>query len=111
MSTSILRTTSENATASVSTSSVFTSSASKKQNAENQMYVKQGSAKRKSDNIMEEAVSVIKTLCKPDSKELESNLSDAAHTLDLYIAARLHEMKSDERRLCENEILKLLSEY
>jgi len=102
----------ENETISVSTESTSSSSASKKQNAENQMYIKRGSVKRKSDNIMEEAVNAIKTLCKPDPiKPHESNLSDAAHTLGLFIAARLREMIPDQRRQCENEILKLLSQF
>lgn len=34
---------------------------------------------------------------------------DSAYTLGLFIAARLHEIKPDQRKLCENEILKLLS--
>jgi len=96
----------ENETISISTESTSSSSASKKQNAENQMYIKRGSIKRKSDNIIEEAVNAIKTLYKPDPiKSHESNLSNTAHTLGLFIAAKLHEIISNQRRQCENEIL------
>lgn len=79
------------------------------------MYTKRGCTKRKSDTLMEEAVSAIKTLCQPSPPILhESNSSvsiDSAHTLGMYIATRLREMTPDQRRQCQNEILKLLSQF
>lgn len=124
MSTLVLQATSPSATVLISTAStrpISTVSASKKQDNENQMYTKRGS-KRKADTFMEEAVSAIKTLCQPDPiTSLEPNLfvsrssqypdNDSAHTLGLFIAARLRAMQPEERRLCENEILKLLSQF
>lgn len=79
------------------------------------MYTKRGSTKRKSDNLMEEAVTAIKTLCQPDDKvSFESNSSvpdDSAKSLGLFIAARLREMMPEQRRLCEKEILQLMSRF
>ncbi|XP_071579431.1 uncharacterized protein [Temnothorax nylanderi] len=81
---------------------------------ENQMYIKRGQAKRKSDTLMQEAVGAIKVLCKPDPKTTLDNSStptDSAFTLGSFIAARLRQMTPDQRKLCENEILKLLSQF
>lgn len=112
--TSITQTTSK-IVSTVSTTSknpVLTSSASKIQDTE--MYTKRGSTKRKSDNFMEEAVTAIKTLCQPDNKVSEPNSSvpdDSAHPLGLFIVARLREMMPEQRRQCEKEILKVMSQF
>lgn len=69
MSTLVLQETLKNVNVPKSTASIRpvpTSSSSKIQNVDNQMYVKRGSAKRKSDSFVEEAVNAIKTLCQPD---------------------------------------------
>ncbi|XP_077282836.1 uncharacterized protein LOC143908881 [Temnothorax americanus] len=90
------------------------SSVPKIQDAENQMYIKRGQAKRKSDTLMEEAVGAIKVLCKPEPKTtLDDSFTptDSAFTLGSFIAARLRQMTPDQRKLCENEILKLLSQF
>lgn len=87
------------------------------------MYTKREYTKRKADfdpndnsAIMIEAVTAIKTLCKqdPNNSTNSSNSSvstDSAHSLGLFIAARLREMTTDQRKLCENEILKVLSQF
>lgn len=110
--------TSQNATVSISTVSTSTkptSSAPKINDAENQIYVKRGSVKRKADTLMEEAVTAIKTLCQPNpniSPDSNSSIpTDSAQTLGLFIAARLHEMTSNEHKQCENELLKVLSQF
>lgn len=112
MSTSI-EATSQNI-ASISANPV-TSSVSKMQ-GETQIYTKRGSAKRNPDHFMEEAIGAIKTLCQhePPIASHESNSSvssDSAHTLGMFIAARLREMMPDQRKQCENEILKLFSQF
>ncbi|KYM99560.1 hypothetical protein ALC62_09693 [Cyphomyrmex costatus] len=120
----VLQTTLHNETVSTSTaltSSALTSSASKIKDVENKMYTKRGYAKRKAnfdpnDNsaIMVEAVTAIKTLCKQDpnnSTNSSNSSTDSAHSLGLFIAARLREMTTDQRKLCENEILKILSQF
>ncbi|XP_024890229.1 uncharacterized protein LOC112466398, partial [Temnothorax curvispinosus] len=75
------------------------SSVPKIQDAENQMYIKRGQAKRKSDTLMEEAVGAIKVLCKPEPKTTlddSSTPTDSAFTLGSFIAARLRQMTPDQ---------------
>ena len=52
---------------------------------------------------MAEAITAIKTLCKQDPNPNNSSNSsistDSAHTLGLFVAERLREMTTDQRRL------------
>lgn len=80
---------------------------------ENLAFVKRGSKKRTS-NVMEEAVEALKKISNEKMPILQSpprtpTTADACEHLGLFIAARLREMESDIRLRCEIEIMKILN--
>jgi len=92
----------------------------KKQSSENPLYSKRGIKMKKPSILMEEAVDVLKQFCTSDPTSSTSSSSasfqseivtDTAHTLALFVESRLCSLSLEKRKECENEIMKVLTNY
>lgn len=72
------------------------------------MYVKRGAAKKRKESLIEEAVTAIKTLSNQPTPVLQN---DIVEHFGNFVMAKLREMLPDDRKRCEEEIMKILYKY
>lgn len=87
--------------------------ATNKRPSEEQLFSKRGSKTKKSFTLMEEAVDALKQFCQsePAPSPPSEMLNDSAHTLALFVESRLRSLSPENRKKCEDEILKLLTRF
>ncbi|XP_071639677.1 uncharacterized protein [Temnothorax longispinosus] len=88
---------------------------SNKRSSENQqqLFYKRGLKTKKQSSIMEEAVGALKQMAQPDPvlSLPQPEINDSAHTLALFLETRLRSLPPENRKKCEDEILKLLTQF
>lgn len=84
-----------------------------KRSSEEQLFCKRGS-KMKKQTIMEKAVDALEQLCSSDQVSSPSQseiLNDSAYAFAQFLATRLRSLSPENRKTCEDEILKLLTRF